>query len=320
VYIGFLLLDKQWYSLHNDWTTYLPTFLFHLVLMMILVYTNALLLIPFLLQKKKFILYSLNILLLIAAYTFFKSGYQKFINHKLFHIKGDSISDYFWDSFVYAIWFTIVSFMLYITQKWYDHRQQVKNIQIEQLQTELKYLRAQINPHFLFNGLNTVYGSIDMNNEEARKVLLQFADLLRYNLYDADVDLIDLGKEALYLENYVALQKARSNSNLNIELSISIEDNNTKVAPLLFLPFVENAFKFSSKEDDPKNLIKINLQQRNNQIVFNCLNSYEKEDKEKTGIGLNNVRRRLELLYKDRYTLEIKDDNGIWNVHLTLNI
>jgi two-component system LytT family sensor kinase len=112
-----------------------------------------------------------------------------------------------------------------------------KTVQINQLETELKYLRAQVNPHFLFNGLNTIYGYIDRSNQQARDILVQFSDLLRYSLYDADVDWVDLGKEAVYLQNYVALQRARSNSNLQIELEISVEENTVKIAPLLFMAF-----------------------------------------------------------------------------------
>ncbi|HYC28587.1 MAG TPA: histidine kinase, partial [Chitinophagaceae bacterium] len=91
----------------------------------------------------------------------------------------------------------------------------------------------------------------------ARNILLQFSDLLRYNLYEADVDLVDIEKEAAYLENYVALQKARSDSSLRIELNIDIENNQAKIAPLLFIPFVENAFKFSTSDDNTDSFISI---------------------------------------------------------------
>src|SRR5688500_8757343 len=145
--------------------------------------------------------------------------------------------------------------MLYYTQKWTEQRQQVKNIQISQLQTELNYLRAQINSHSLFNGLNTIYGSIDKANQQARNVLLQFSNLLRYNLYEADVDWVELEKETQYMHNYVALQRARSNSNLLIVLDVQIQDPSLQIAPLLFMPFLENAFKFSTRDDNRTNRI-----------------------------------------------------------------
>jgi LytS/YehU family sensor histidine kinase len=209
--------------------------------------------------------------------------------------------------------------MIYITQRWYSQRQHVKNIQISQLQTELKYLRAQVNPHFMFNGLNTIYGYIDINNQQARNILLQFADLLRYNLYEADVDWVDLEKETQYLQNYVALQKARSESNLQIDLDISIEDKSIKVAPLIFIAFVENAFKYSTR-DNKVNSINIRLHQTGKQIIFECSNSFEDVPQEPGGIGLNNVKRRLELLYKDKYTLTMKKEQGTYYVQLILSI
>ncbi|MBN9381832.1 MAG: histidine kinase [Chitinophagaceae bacterium] len=320
-YIGFLALDKRWNSRNNDWESYLPTFITHLSLMLFLVCTNAFILIPRLYNKKRIVLYIASLLLVITIYTFLKSIYDRHNAIVLFNAKNDPWDIYFWNSFVYAIWFVVVSSMLYISQNWYDHQQQVKNIRISQLQSELKYLRAQINPHFLFNGLNTVYGFIDIRNQRAREVLLQFSDLLRYNLYEADVDLVYLGKEADYLENYVALQKARSSPNLQVTLRLEIEDRHSKIAPLLFIPFVENAFKFSSHEENRENEIVISLAQKGNKITFECRNSYEKEDRLEGGIGLNNVKRRLELLYKDRYDLDIKgDEDNTWHIKLTLAI
>jgi LytS/YehU family sensor histidine kinase len=230
------------------------------------------------------------------------------------------ISDYFHVNFIYSWWLVLLSSMLYYTQKWTEQRQQVKNIQINQLQTELKYLRSQVNPHFLFNGLNTIYGNIDIKDQRARDILVQFSDLLRYNLYDADVDWVELGKEMIYLQNYVSLQRARSNENMQIDLDVNVQDKEIKVAPLLFIPFVENAFKFSTRDDNRPNRIRISLQQSGGQIIFTCSNTYEDQQQVAGGIGLSNVKRRLELLYKDHYTLDIQKDQTNYTVTLTIGI
>jgi LytS/YehU family sensor histidine kinase len=302
----------------GDWLEFLPTMLVALAGMVLVIYTNILVLIPYLFEKKRYVLYVICAILVILLHTLLRSLYIEHLYKKLWGEDAGTTGVY-WMSFVYGIWFTVVSSMLYITQRWYSHRQQVKNIQINQLQTELKYLRAQVNPHFMFNGLNTIYGYIDINNQQARNILLQFADLLRYNLYEADVDWVDLEKETQYLQNYVALQKARSESNLQTDLDINIDDRSIKVAPLIFIVFVENAFKYSTR-DNKVNTIKISLQQKGMQIVFECSNSYEDVPQESGGIGLNNVKRRLELLYKDRYTLTIIKDQGIYFVQLILSI
>jgi len=105
--------------------------------------------------------------------------------------------------FHFLFWLMYVAFTLLV--KWSEQKQQVKEIQIDQLQTELKYLRLQVNPHFLFNGLNTIYGFIDAENVQAREMMVQFSDLLRYNLYEADVDEIALVREMDHLRNYVSI-------------------------------------------------------------------------------------------------------------------
>ena len=224
----------------------------------------------------------------------------------------------YWDNIIYGTCCTVITSMLYVTQKWAEQQEQVKNSQINQLQTELKYLRLQINPHFLFNGLNTVYGSIDMGNSLARNMLVQFSDLLRYNLYEADVDMIAIEKEIRHLQNYVALQKARSNDNMEVTLDIKYADGNVKVAPLIFMAFVENAFKYASRDDNAINRIMITLKQESGKINFACENTYDEGEPSQGGIGLTNAMRRLELLYKDRYQLDIKNENNIYGVQLTL--
>jgi LytS/YehU family sensor histidine kinase len=247
-----------------------------------------------------------------------RSAAQKYWDAVVWPEEPMNIRDYFHVNFIYSWWLILLSSMLYYTQKWAEQRQQVKNIQINQLQTELKYLRSQVNPHFLFNGLNTIYGNIDIKDQRARDILLQFADLLRYNLYDADVDWVELDKEAIYLQNYVALQRARSNENLQIELEVNIENKEIRIAPLLFIPFVENAFKFSTRDDNRPNRIRISLKQNANNIEFSCSNTYEAVEQNGGGIGLSNVKRRLELLYKERYTLNIQKDESNYTVTLTL--
>jgi LytS/YehU family sensor histidine kinase len=250
---------------------------------------------------------------------------------------GRSLNQQHWDAIVWpddpmelggylhwnvlnAVWLLMMSSLLYYSLEWSDQQQKVKNIQINQLETELKYLRNQVNPHFLFNGLNTIYGNIDIKDKKARDILLQFSDLLRYNLYEADVDWVEIEKEANYLQNYVALQRARSDSSLKIDLDINIDDKNTRIAPLLFIPFVENAFKFSTRDDNTNNYINISLHQKNNIVTFHCDNSYEDNGAANGGIGYSNVKRRLELLYHGRYTLTISKDEKNYSVHLTLTV
>jgi LytS/YehU family sensor histidine kinase len=288
--------------------------------MAILVYGNILFLIPRLLEKKKTAFYVTGLIVFIIGYTWSRSLNQQHWDGIVWPDEPMKIQSYFKLNFLYAVWFLLISSMLYFTQKWSYQRQQVKNIQISQLQTELKYLRAQVNPHFLFNGLNTIYGNIDMRDQKARDILLQFSDLLRYSLYEADTDLVYLQQEAAWLENYVALQRARSDNTLQIGLVIDIDDGFVRIAPLLFMAFVENAFKFATHEEDRVNAVDIRLAQKGDRLVFECSNTAEEYEQVSGGIGLGNARRRLELLYRDRYTLEIKKEPDKYFVQLMLKI
>jgi len=314
------VIEKPTYSVDTVQAcfSYLFTVMVHFSLFALMIVANNAFLLPYLLQKKLFGLYIVGLIGLILLYTVFVGHYNLFIHRVLFHDTPISTSSGFWDNFVYGLCCSVITAMLYVTQKWSEQEEQVKNSRIDQLQTELKYLRSQINPHFLFNGLNTVYGYIDMNNLQAREMMVQFSDLLRYNLYEADIDLIELEKEVKYLKNYVALQKARSNDDMEVTINVDYQNGSVKIAPLIFMAFVENAFKYASRDDSAANSIIIGLTEKDGRIDFTCDNTYEEAEPAPGGIGLNNAVRRLDLLYKDRYRLDIKKELNIYHVHLTL--
>ena len=321
-YFGALAIEKPTYLGDSvvDCFSYLLTVIVHFAIFAGMILFNKALLIPYLLETKQFGLYVLGLIGAVLGYTFLIGHYNYFVHGVLFHDIAIGTKSGFWDNFVYALCCSVIAAMVYVTQQWAEQAVTVKNIQINQLETELKYLRLQINPHFLFNGLNSVYGSIDMNNQQARDMMVQFSDLLRYNLYEADVDKIALAKEAHYLENYVALQKARSNENVQVSLNVHIDNGNIKVVPLIFMAFVENAFKYASRDDGANNRIVIDLEESAGRVQLTCVNSYDNNETTPGGIGINNAVRRLDLLYKDRYDLDIKRDNGIFEVILKITL
>lgn len=321
-YIGALVIEKPTYSIDSVQAcfSYLVTIIVHFSVFACLIWANSAFVIPYLLETKLFSWYVSGLIVLVLLYTYLTSHYNQFIHGVLFHDKPIETSSGFWSNFVYGLCCSVIASMLYVTQKWSEREEQFKNIQINQLQTELKYLRSQINPHFLFNGLNTIYGSIDMRNHQARDMMVQFSDLLRYNLYEGNVDMIELEKDVKYLKNYVALQKARSNENIQVTLKVNYQNSGVKIAPLIFMAFVENAFKYVSRGDNGINSIIIELNEEAGKIDFTCDNSYDEAESVSGGIGLNNAERRLELLYKDHYRLDIKKDQNIYHVHLTLTL
>lgn len=317
MYAVFTILETQGYIVKKGLLFELAPLAIFFSLMATLMTINNNFLIPNLLEKRKYFLYLAGLAICVVGYTWLRSLNQRYWDAKVWPEEPMKLQDYFLWNFLYAVWFLIISSLLYFTQRWTDHRQRAKNIQISDLQAELKYLRSQLNPHFLFNGLNTIYGNIDSGNQQARNILLQFSDLLRYHLYEADVEMIEIDKEAVYLENYVALQRARSNANLRIELKISIEDKGVKITPLIFIAFVENAFKFSTRDDNQHNFVLISLEQKDQEVVFTCTNSFDQVESS-GGIGLTNVKRRLALLYPGKHELVMKTEEGIYSVYLKL--
>jgi LytS/YehU family sensor histidine kinase len=191
----------------------------------------------------------------------------------------------------------------------------------ENLHTELKFLKSQINPHFLFNALNNIYAMSMMKSKDAPKMILKLSDILRYNLYDGIQDRVPIEKEMRYIENYVSFQKLKDENIRNIAVDFEGVDGNVMIAPLILIPFVENSFKHSKIEDVSKGWINIDLKTRDDKIIFKVTNSVpETEFKKDTsgGIGLENVKRRLELIYPQRYNLVLTEDGKQFSVTLTI--
>jgi LytS/YehU family sensor histidine kinase len=200
----------------------------------------------------------------------------------------------------------------------------IESIENEKIRNELEFLRAQFNPHFLFNSIHSIYGNIDKHNSIAREMLLTFSEMLRYQLYECNTNLIRIEKEISYLKNYVALQETRKPENLAIHLEICEDVKGVSIAPLLFTAFVENAFKYVSHHDDKPNEVKIFLSKESDQVIFRTFNTKENLASDQTtghnGIGIANVRRRLELLYPQKHDLTIKSSDSYYETQLSLQV
>lgn len=196
-------------------------------------------------------------------------------------------------------------------------------IQLEKakLETELKFLKSQINPHFLFNSLHNVYGLTIIHPDRAAEQLLKLSDILRYMLYDSNAEQVPILREVAYLKNYIELTQLKDSRGMDVRFEISDGYESLTVSPLLFIPFVENAFKHSQIEDLEHGYIHISMNISGNRLVFTVKNSkplkaYRKD--EVGGIGLTNIRQRLKLLYPDKHQLQIEETDTTFNVHLEL--
>ncbi len=192
----------------------------------------------------------------------------------------------------------------------------------EKAEAELGFLKSQINPHFLFNSINAVYFLIDKENNEAREALHKFSEMLRYQLYEAGDDKIPIEKEISFLNDYVALQKIRKDERYLVNFSATPEVKGFSIEPLLLVSFVENAFKHISHHNNETNYVKVKLSKVNGTLDFLVENSKEEivAAEKNGGIGLQNVQRRLELLYPGKYELSIKNGAEVFTVHLKLHV
>lgn len=202
-----------------------------------------------------------------------------------------------------------------------------EQLEREKLQAEVNFLKAQINPHSLFNGINSIYHLIDKDKEKAKDVLVRFSELLRYQVYECSSESISLTKEILFLENYFNLEKIRKEDNVTIEFNYNLhEAEGLEIAPILFIPFIENAFKYVSNFQHKKdNYIKCDINVIDSVLKFTIVNSIdnlpeEYIDLKNSGIGLKNTKERLKLIYPEQHKLEIKKEENIFSIQLTIDL
>lgn len=200
-------------------------------------------------------------------------------------------------------------------------KEREKKLLREKHATELKYLRNQTNPHFLFNTLNNIYALARKRSEDTADVVMKLSKILRFMLYESNKDFIPLTEEIRMLDDYLELEKIRYSDRLTITFYKELDTETQMVAPLLLLPFVENAFKHGVSETRFDSDVHIALSLKNGILTFTIENTKEDNGKDKVtdSIGLSNVRRQLELMY-EHHTLEVYNQPNTFKVHLTINL
>ncbi len=239
------------------------------------------------------------------------SKYPVFYFHKIFvSIVGN-----------YGI--TLVAMIFKLFKWWYLDQQYKVELEREKLASELKYLKGQIHPHFLFNTLNNLYALTLKNSNQASDVVLKLSSLLDYMLYCSNLETVKLEKELGILESYIDLEKIRYGDRLNLEYKINGDASKIEVAPLVLFPFVENAFKHGASKDRANPNIKITVNIVNSCVELQVINSLpselKEEDNSNGGIGLKNIRRQLDLLYPDNHELKVEKKNNTYKVVLKIN-
>lgn len=302
-------------------TDLIYTVLFHLSLLA-LVYVNTLLLIPRLLAKAHYLAY-----LLAAVGAMLIAG---LLNQFTFTVLADWIfPGYYFISyyqygdilqFTAAYW--AVSTVLKLAKSWFrvnEQQKQIRALEQEKTQAELRALKAQLDPHFLFNSLNNIYALALYQDPKTSDALLQLSQCLRYVLYECKTDRIDLDKELDFLQNYLAICTLRDDLAEHISFSVRGDAQAREVAPLLFLPLVENAFKHLRKDRSGKRYIDLELDIRKKDLFFRIQNT--KADTPTVpagGVGLKNLAQRLQLLYPRRHRLHLESGPDKYRTELTI--
>ncbi|CAL2103496.1 Histidine kinase [Tenacibaculum sp. 190130A14a] len=196
----------------------------------------------------------------------------------------------------------------------------VLNLRNEKLKNELKYLKAQVSPHFFFNMLNNLYGSIDKDASKAKKIVLELSEMMRYSIYKGESDYVSLKEEVNFIENFISLQRLRYYKELKIDFKVEVEDESLQLMPLLFINLVENAFKHGVENLRENAYVYIKLQAKKSKVYFEVENNFDAEMKaEEGGVGLQNLIKRLDLVYANAYKLETTIIKDVYNVQLRID-
>jgi len=286
-------------------------------------YFNALYTIPYLLNEKKYVRFAICFVLGISVTSAARVPVSVFISTYIFNIKNLHFNYFsiFSNSFVNIVFWVLIFLTGKMIAEKIRSQLYIEQIEKERSVNELNFLRAQFNPHFLFNSINSIYGYIDKSNKEARNMLLVFSDMLRYQLYECNVDYIDLDRELNYIRNYIAIQKSRIDERIAVTFYTGKIDGPVKIAPFLLITFIENAFKYIGFNENRPNRIDIDLTYNGNMIFFTITNTkdaFTNQSKKLPGLGIANAKRRLELLYPYRHELTIIEKEERFEVILIL--
>lgn len=286
----------------------------------LVIYAVNVFLVPRFLYKKKYAIFALLFAGIVAASSFIKLVMIKSALGQ--SLAETNIKEAIYNNFVTQFFLVLASIALKSAFDYIRLQKRLAEVAKEKAEAELNFLKAQINPHFLFNSLNAVYFLIDKENVQAREALHKFSEMLRYQLYECGDSRIPIEKEISFLKDYVDLQQLRFDENTSIHFHCSNDVRQFSIEPLLLIPFVENSFKHLSHFEGKQNEVQINLSRQNGTMQFSVYNTTEQKalTKSSGGIGLMNVQKRLELLYPDKHQLKVKEKDGWFGVELQLSI
>ncbi|HKK88992.1 MAG TPA: histidine kinase [Saprospiraceae bacterium] len=287
-----------------------------------LIFFNLSILIPDYLKSKGWMSYAFSILVFLGIFSPLRIVYLYFLYANSPENRQVLLEE---QSLYYLADFLIIflSTTIKLSTDWVWNQRRMNKLEKQNIQSEIKLLKAQINPHFLFNTLNNIYALSLKNDPNTPEVILKLSGILRYILYECNEKEVPLLKEWTYIENYIDLEKLRLSNPVKLEFEAEIKNDKFQFAPLILMTFVENAFKHGLKNQDADTFIRIKLYQEGRQMSFNIVNSkppvVPQGARERRGIGLENIKKRLELLYPAQYELDIKNTREQYQINLQID-
>lgn len=291
-------------------------------------YINYTLLIPMLVKdSKRYGLYVISITLLILFMTLIKVGIDSFYSNFFLSALDQAVKGRYAEVAKHVIFnifisgfFVVASSLIRFAADWFGNESAQRNLIREKKEMELQFLKSQLNPHFLFNSLNNIYSLAYQKSDKTADAILKLSEIMRYMIYESNDSWVSLSKEIEYVQSFIELQKLRFKDGAAVEFTQNGEIDDQQIVPLILISFVENAFKHGIA-NDPQNPIRINIIANQKILHFsvsNKKNSYNKD--QMGGIGLHNVERRLQLLYPERYKLNIVNSETHYTSELMLDI
>jgi two-component system LytT family sensor kinase len=306
-------------------------------LLLATLYLNTLIFIPRLLLQKKYLGYGCGLLLSVLLHTVILLFYREYI---VDHIPGVSVHDFsyysafvrqsrehtlqfFWFLFYNTSAFTVIQFsLIFLGQHFFIAIRQNEIIRQQQTEMELSVLKSQINPHFLFNVLNSIYSLSLKKSDDTPEVVMRLSEILRYMLYEAKHELVPVQREIQTVLDYADIERMRLSDDQTLNLRIS-DDRKLpfRIAPLLLIPFVENAIKHGTNTVAEAAFVEIDIRVLEETLYFSCSNNFKPQPRPRdSGLGLENIRKRLQLLYPGKHVLHIHHQENVFDVSLSIQL
>ncbi|MEL6942005.1 MAG: histidine kinase [Bacteroidota bacterium] len=223
------------------------------------------------------------------------------------------------DSFIFCSLLFFLTMGVVFLRWVFRETRAILRLRKEKKQAELLHLKSQVNPHFFFNTLNNLYGLVEKDSQRAQQLILKLSDMMRYSIYEGQNDWVTLGEEIEYLQHYIELHQMRYHKTIDVQFDINVEDQSVKIMPLLFIILLENAFKHGVENLRKDAFVHIKLKATQREIDFEIKNNFEAEEQTKRkGIGLENLKRRLHLVYPDQHQLSTHVKGNLFSASLKL--